>query len=325
MIGYGNPTVNCHGIGAVKFTSCNNVTIKGINWKRCGSSNDTHHPGIGFYNSSNIEIQNCSFHNSTGQAVALSKVSGNVHIDNVKIFNIKYEYHGAALFCSEIFALMVVNNSKFAFNQATESIFYIYTSRRFPSDYTIQNSVFIHNQGIPINIVGSNLRFSGSVLFTRNMADTGGGFYCNNSDITFEKSAEVTFSYNKADKGGAINAINSTIHFDGNSMVLFNDNIALYGGAIYSEYDSLIKFYGNAMIMFNNNNVIRNGGAIYSHQSQISFAGTCNITLTHNSAKMDGGVVYSDDSYVFFTKNCNILFYHNSAEINGGAIYSFFN
>ena len=89
IIGYGNPTVNCHGIGAVNFSSCNNVTI---NWKRCGSSKDRHYPGIGLYNPSDIVIQNCSFQSSTGQAVVLSKVHGNVHIDSIKVFNIIYNY-----------------------------------------------------------------------------------------------------------------------------------------------------------------------------------------------------------------------------------------
>ena len=37
IIGRGTPTMNCNGIGSVKFVSCNNVTIEGVNWERCGS------------------------------------------------------------------------------------------------------------------------------------------------------------------------------------------------------------------------------------------------------------------------------------------------
>ena len=61
IIGQGNPTVNCNNIGSMKFVSCNNVTIEGVNWERCGSVNN---PGMELYNTSNIAIQNCSFHHS---------------------------------------------------------------------------------------------------------------------------------------------------------------------------------------------------------------------------------------------------------------------
>jgi len=79
IIGQGYPTVNCNDVGSVKFLSSNKVTIVGVNWKKCGSVNN---PGMEFYNTSNITIQSCSFYHSTGKAVTLSKVSGNVSINN---------------------------------------------------------------------------------------------------------------------------------------------------------------------------------------------------------------------------------------------------
>ena len=71
--------INCNSNGSVKFVSCYNVTIKSVSWTKCGTSANA---TIEFYNSSNIVLCNCSFNNSTGQAVVLSKVSGNVSIDN---------------------------------------------------------------------------------------------------------------------------------------------------------------------------------------------------------------------------------------------------
>ena len=98
IIGQGNPAVNCNGVGRIKFVSCNNVIIEGINWERCGS-NDSLYPGIEFYNSSNILIQTCSFHHSTAQAVVLSEVSGNVYINNCQFTHNKYhDGHGAAIY-----------------------------------------------------------------------------------------------------------------------------------------------------------------------------------------------------------------------------------
>ena len=80
IIGQGNPTVNCNDIGSVKFVSCNNITIEGVNWERCGSTKLSAYPGVKFYNSSNIFIKDSSFYNSTGQAVVLSNMSGNMYI-----------------------------------------------------------------------------------------------------------------------------------------------------------------------------------------------------------------------------------------------------
>ena len=102
IIGQGNPTVKCSGIGSVKFVSCNNVTIEGISWKRCGFKTQDEaytNSGIAFYSSSSIAIQNCSFHHSTGQAVVLLKVSGNVYITNCLFTHNKYyNHHGAAIY-----------------------------------------------------------------------------------------------------------------------------------------------------------------------------------------------------------------------------------
>ena len=39
IIGHRNAVVKCNDVGAVKFISCKNVTIKGIKWEGCGSKN----------------------------------------------------------------------------------------------------------------------------------------------------------------------------------------------------------------------------------------------------------------------------------------------
>jgi len=83
IIGHGNPTVNCNGIGALRLVSCYNVSIESINWEECGLSNEGPiFPAIEFYNSSKITVQNCSFQQSRSQAINLSKVSGNVYINS---------------------------------------------------------------------------------------------------------------------------------------------------------------------------------------------------------------------------------------------------
>ena len=102
IVGQGNPTVNCNGVRGIKFVSCNNFIIEGINWERCGS-NDSFYPGMEFYNLSNILIQTCSFHHSTAQTVVLSEVSGNVYINNCRFTQKKcHNGHGAAIYYASI-------------------------------------------------------------------------------------------------------------------------------------------------------------------------------------------------------------------------------
>ena len=97
IIGHINSTtVQCNDIGAVKFVDCNNVTMKGINWERCGSKKK---PAIGVYNSSGVVFENCSLLNSTGQAVVLSNISGIVCIKNCHFtHNNEHRDHGAAIY-----------------------------------------------------------------------------------------------------------------------------------------------------------------------------------------------------------------------------------
>ena len=82
IIGNGISTVDCVNIGAIHFISCNNVSITGVNWERCGSNNELSYPGISFYKSSNVTIQNCSFNYSLTQAIVFSQVSGDIYINN---------------------------------------------------------------------------------------------------------------------------------------------------------------------------------------------------------------------------------------------------
>ena len=201
--GQGNSTVNCNGIGAVKFVSCNNVTIKGVNWERCGSNESTY-PGMEFYNSSDIVIQNCFFHHSTGQAiVVLSKVSGNVYINNCQFTHNKYhEGHGAAIHytSSPEQRQLVINNCDFTWIGPAESVVFIDNSNNTVNGLIslLQNCTFIQNQGVPIYIshVHTSVILNNSVSFKDSRATAGGGIYCSNSIIKFDDKCNAGFYNN---------------------------------------------------------------------------------------------------------------------------------
>ena len=75
-----NTTVMCNNTGSVSCTGCVDFVIKGITWDHCGSPNAK--GGIYFSNSSNINIDNCTFQNSQTCAVYLFKIFYDIIVTN---------------------------------------------------------------------------------------------------------------------------------------------------------------------------------------------------------------------------------------------------
>ena len=353
IIGHRNPVVKCNDVGAVKFISCKNITIEGIQWEGCGSKD---YPGIEFYNSSNVSFKRSSFHNSKRRSVLLSEMSGNVHIDNCNFTHkSKYSGHGAAIHYvlntnSSNKHWLVVQNCKFIFNRATQSVVYIDGSgSRIPGHVYLQDNVFVNNTGVPIYISHTNLHIRGSVLFKGNTAKSGGGIYSNNSTvifydksdvnfisnsvtanggaiyqvyskIIFEANSVVTFKNNNARNGGAIYSNKSHITFDGNSSVTFKNNEARYGGAVYCRYSSHITLDGNSSVTFKNNEA-RYGGAVYCrYSSHITLDGNSSVTFKNNEARYGGTVYCRYSSHITFDGNSSVTFNNNEASVYGGAV-----
>ena len=95
-----NTTVECNNSGALHFSSCNNISIRGIIWNRCGTNMEIksddfgfmstyhHYPGITFSKCSNVFIQHSVFQNSKSSTVYSSEASGFISINNVQfLFN----------------------------------------------------------------------------------------------------------------------------------------------------------------------------------------------------------------------------------------------
>ena len=327
IIGHRNPVVKCNDVGAVKFISCNNITIESIQWEGRGSKD---YPGIEFYNSSNVSFERCSFHNSKGKSVLLLEVSGNVYINNCN-FTHKYEYsgHGSAIHYSpntnrHYRHKLVVQNSKFISNRARESVVYIDGSGSGITGHVyIQDNVFVNNTGVPIYIANNaNLHIRGSVLFKDNTAKSGGGIYSRNSAVIFCEKSDVNFiNISATDNGGSINQIHSLMIFRANSIVTFMYNYARLGGAMYSDSSS-IRFYGNSNVTFNNE-ASNDGGAVFCFgSSHITFDGNSSVTFNNNEAGYRGGAVYcKSSSHITFDGNSSVTFNNNEAGYRGGAVY----
>jgi len=325
VVGYNKLTVHCNNTGGLKFISCKNITIEGISWEGCGFNNksDTD-PVLGMYNSSGITIQNCTFHNSIGQAVVLSNVMGNVIINSCMFTNnTQYRGHGVAVYYpsgTDTHVLFTIDNCSFTDNGRAESVVYI-RGYKLREAISLHNSMFVNNHGVPLYISYQVVHIRGNLLVKSN--DNGGIFSTNNSYILFTKHSHASFYNNKAELGGAIYSNdNVNMSFEENSTVTFTENYAeKKGGAIFSNDNANMSFEENSVVIFIENNAKRDGGAIYcSGTSNILFKGT--VKFIKNSAQFYGGAVYShDNSSILFTDNSTITVVENNAKY-GGAIYS---
>ena len=344
-------SIDCNSNGSVKFVSCKNVTIEGVRWEQCGTLTN---PAIGFYDSSNVKIQNCSFHRSTGQAVVLSKVSGNVYINNCQFtHNNAYEGQGTTIHISQskphVQLHVVIDKCNFTVNGPAESVVCVDGIPNHNNlQLTTKNSVFMQNQGVPIYISHTNLHLNDSVLFEQNKASNGGGIYNNHSSVIFSDRSNVIFSRNSVqNNGGCIFLNDSNVLFTGNSTAEFTDNNASEdGGAVFSNSRSNIFFSDNSTVIFSNNLALGKGGAVSWRSSFVTFLGTAgakfsgnirsavytsqnsvisfdegsNVTFSHNSGTEGGALYFKNTGGVLFNGSTSVTFINNSAEA-GGAIY----
>ena len=344
IIGHNNPTVNCMSAGGIYCTFCHNYIIQGIAWNGCGTKNDDTNakPGLKFIYSSNINIQNCFFHHSIGQAVVLSKVSGYLNITHCEfINNTHYRGHGAAIHCilnnvaNSSQLLLTISNCTFTYNRVAKSLVYI-TNRNSEhnNNVTICHCKFYHNQGVSIYVVNQKIYLNGNNIFQNNTAENGTGIYItDHSTVIFGESSNVTFIKNYADssniiiffkRGGIIFLKHhSNVIFNQNSKIKFYNNRAT-NGIIHSEVSSNVTFKGTCEVTFKSNSARIHGAAIYcSDNSHVIFTGNAKVTFSNNLSKhmYYGGTIYANNSYISFNENSSTEFRNNNAYY-GGAIFS---
>jgi len=355
ILGYDNPTVYCNGSGGVRFESCNNITVEGIVWERCGSN---YIPALEIQTSSNVTIQHCTFQHSQFRAVHLSNVSEHVYINNCA-FTHNYLHTGHYLYGVAIYYLsqrcqanLTIDNCYFTENSKAVSVVHIYgNSGKINHPVFLRNSVFIRNHVSSIFVSNHSLHISGNVLFENNKGSSilghysnitfgensavkfynnsahyGGALYFDHSSvILFKGHCRVNFTANRAEvDGGAIYSIdNSVTSFEGNSIVTFANNLAEWGGAMYFKKYSNILFQSNSTITCYDNNALQNGGAIYlDRNSVISFQEHSLVRFDNNKAVLGGAIFYFIECSILFKGNSKVSFNKNDATGTGGAIHS---
>ena len=343
IIGHNNPTVNCRNVGGIHFTFCNNCIIQGVTWDQCGTKNIDNHtePGLMLSYSFIVTIQNCSFQRSAGQAVVLSKMSGDVNIKDCKFVNNSYHGgHGAAIYYSSNNArnsqfVFIINNCNFSYNRMNSLVYLENISLKYNKVIFI-DSIFCNNQGISVYAIHYIIYFKGKLLFQNNTAENGAGIYIRDySTVTFHKNSNVTFIQNTATRGGAVFLRNHSIClFDQNSMATFNSNKAI-NGTIYSEVNCNVTFKATCEVTFSSNSATQCGAAIYStDKSHVTFTGNAKVTFSNNIGYSEssyfwfaiGGIIYcSDNSHICFEGNSSTIFSSNIGNTGGAMLYSYSN
>ena len=180
VIGHNNPIVKCKDFGRVHYTSCDNCAIQGITWNGCGTDDPTE-PALKLSNSSNINIKNCFFQYSKGQALLLSEITGDVNIDHCEfVHNSHYRGHGAAIHYSSSNvsngSVFMISDCNFAYNSAKSLVYTENTIAKHKNNIFFF-AIFFHNQGVSVYAVNENIILNGKIVFHNNTAENGTGIY----------------------------------------------------------------------------------------------------------------------------------------------------
>ena len=325
-IGFSFTNMVDFNIYSLAFTSCN--------MSRSYGSHQASNSALLLQSTQNAELVNCSFHGNIGTTLAVKNTS-------VTLVENKFTHNQCACGSfSEMVGLgcgITALNSNLtfigntSFHNITQRAFHLYFNcagaiwASASSLHFTGTNNFIGNSASGINGVGAiyseantSLSFSGTSIFTHNLAEVGGTIATlENVVVTF--SGTNNFISNSAkDGGGAFYASsNTSLSFSGSSH--FSRNSAKHGGAIGASDHVMLTFNGTNNFI---NNMAGAGGAIYAQKSKLlSFTGTS--SFCHNVAAEFGGAIYTEDN-VILTFNGTNNFINNSAD-SGGTIDTYGN
>ena len=166
-----NVTIMCNNSGSVYCESCDNVSIEGITWDRCGDPNGLNLAGVTFNGTTNISLVNCTFQHSQIRAVTILDASSSINISQCNFLSNKGTSNcgGLSISSGSVFVDLVISNS------------YFYDNGFYSDAYS----------GQIINVVGD----SGST--TWNVTITNTIFFTNMGAVNFQIDGNSSFQLNK--------------------------------------------------------------------------------------------------------------------------------
>ena len=154
-----NVTIICNNSGSLYCESCDDVTIEGITWDRCGNPS-TNIAGVTFSGTSNISLVNCTFQHSQLPAVALLEVSDYILIQSCQFLsNIPlHKFNGN-------FGILSITRSSPQFLNSSYITAEIFDSYFYNNGY-LQSSIDNIMPSLRINIFQTSV-FNCSVILTK--------------------------------------------------------------------------------------------------------------------------------------------------------------
>jgi len=327
IVGLGN-TIHCNNTGGVSFELCNNITIKHLNWERCGtrSSRPQGEPALGIYFSSNVTFQNCTIQNSNSRVLVMKDISGAVNVIQCRFMHNTYSRRRNGIVIhhsSENNYFLTISGCDFIDNYNGASVIYFQKAnyREQLNNFLIRDCKFIDNKAVPVSIVDKKVQVRGQMLFRDNIVSANGGSMkiTDYSEVTFI-DCQAMFERSSANRGGAIFSEDSIITFEGNSTIIFDDNSAKqHGGAVYLSESTLV-FKEFASVSLNNCKCSKFGGGLYAKKkSKVTFENNSSASFSSNSAGTGGAIYFTTGSHIMFKNYSYSSFSFNAAKYGAGS------
>ena len=335
-------TVMCNNTGSVQCGWCNNVTIKGITWDKCGFGSITEIiPGIQFNTTANITILNCTFKNSESVAVSLPGVYENVTIECCKFVSNKkvevpdpYKPNFGGLYIDSLSVdytvNLIIHGCSFIDNGFG---FYLKESNARIWNINISQTDFVNNTQVSVMYPVGNL----SVLLVLSEL-----FVYNNNhifDVTIDYSdmgveIQVLFSNFSSNNGnidvllqnGGLITINNSIFID--NTVMDTPIVRIKCGTELQTLNGIGLLINNVHIV-NNNIVWTETSTLDPAPGLVSFQSKCMLIASVTQARAISNVYSHQKGGVFHIRSpehCDVYFvdciFSNNTGIHGAAIYT---
>ena len=345
-----NTTVKCNNTGSVSCTNCVDFVIKGITWDQCGSPNTK--GGIYFNNSSNINIDNCTFQNSQTCAVYLFKISYDIIVTNSYfISNGGKEVHSAGIdnaVCGGLKIDTAVTNTTVMISGSIFNDNGNFTDQIYDPVYGL---IIISEVDLKLNISRTKfLSNSGGIYLTTNV-DTSDNVTLTELVISHNRHEGIKIERLTVTKGNlCLNVLNSTISDNGNGGIVgdifasnsdtevtvtvnntnFKDNRAVHytNGALVlsigsSEYVPCSVYVQNSNFINNTNGTIYISTSTQSHHLVFFYEVVIKQCVTVGSPIGSGTVYISLNGLSGNTYHLKSVtfFSNNYIGLTGGALF----
>ena len=313
-----NTTVKCNNTGSVSCTNCVDFVIKGITWDHCG--NPKVKGGIYFNNSSNINIDNCTFQNSQTCAVYSFKISYDIIVTNSYfISNGGKEVHSAGIdnaVCGGLKIDTAVTNTTVMISDSIFSDNGNFTDQIYDPVYGL---IIISEVDLKLNISRTKFLSNSGGIYLATNVDTSDNVTLTELVVSHNRHEGIKIEILTVTKGNlCLNVLNSTISDNGNGGIV--------GDIFAFNLDTEVT------VIVNNTNFMDNRAVHYTNGALVLSIGssenvTCSVYVQNsNFINNTNGTIYiststHSDHLVFFyevvIKQCVTM----GSPIGSGTVY----